>query len=364
MTDKVPGGGGALARRLRELRGGHWPDMAITQVQLRIALDVSAPLISSWESVKNPKIPPLDRIREYAAFFATRRSMAGSTPRKLALAELTGEERAEYERLLEELRKLRNTALGDQGFMSDGGTSTGNPLVGDLWYFADDVPIAMICSEVPLSVRAQIPYSDPNEPDHIDLYRFSDLDSLMELHGHLRAANPRSLVTLRTVEDLTSDDLTSHIVLLGGVDWNRITASFLNRLELPVRQVSDWNGAKGPYFEVDEDPQRRHYATLDPEDRTLREDVAFFYRGPNLNNVQCTISICNGMYARGVYGAVRALTDARFRDRNAGYLRERFAGSEAYSILSRVRVEANRVITPDWTIDTTRLHEWPERQHA
>ncbi|MER6169855.1 hypothetical protein [Streptosporangium sp. NPDC001681] len=36
-------------------------------------------------------------------------------------------------------------------------------------------------------------------PDsYIDLDRFSDLDSLFELHGHLRAANPDSPVTLRS----------------------------------------------------------------------------------------------------------------------------------------------------------------------
>jgi hypothetical protein len=70
------------------------------------------------------------------------------------------------------------------------------------------------------------------------------------------------------------------------------------------------------------------------------------------------VTICNGMYGSGTYGAVRALTDERFRDRNADYLRETFGNSEAFCILSRVTVETGRVLTPDWTLPETRLFEW------
>ncbi len=62
----------------------------------------------------------------------------------------------------------------------------------------------------------------------------------------------------------------------------------------------------------------------------------------------------------GVYGAVRALTDARFRDRNAAYVQGRFAPEQTYSILSRVTVVRGEVVTPDWTIADNILHEWSE----
>ena len=74
------------------------------------------------------------------------------------------------------------------------------------------------------------------------------------------------------------------------------------------------------------------------------------------------VTICNGMYGRGTYGAVRALTDARFRDRNSEYIQARFADSEAYCILMRVTVEASATLTPDWTLSATRLFEWSEPQ--
>lgn len=68
------------------------------------------------------------------------------------------------------------------------------------------------------------------------------------------------------------------------------------------------------------------------------------------------------MYGRGTYGAVRALTDELFRDRNVEYIRARFEASEAFCILSRVTVENGRALTPDWTLPHTRLFEWSRSQ--
>jgi hypothetical protein len=68
------------------------------------------------------------------------------------------------------------------------------------------------------------------------------------------------------------------------------------------------------------------------------------------------------MYARGTYGAVRTLTDESFRDRNAEYIQDRFANSEAFCILTRVTVEGGVTLTPDWTLPETRLFEWSRPQ--
>ena len=64
------------------------------------------------------------------------------------------------------------------------------------------------------------------------------------------------------------------------------------------------------------------------------------------------------MYGSGSYGAVRALTDARFRDRNGEYLDTHFSGSELFCILTRVTVTNVVPLTPDWTIAENRLFEW------
>jgi hypothetical protein len=63
---------------------------------------------------------------------------------------------------------------------------------------------------------------------------------------------------------------------------------------------------------------------------------------------------------RGVLGAVRALTDERFRDRDAAYLPERFGDGNTFSVLARVPIVTGHAPTPDWTPTEMRLHEWSE----
>lgn len=352
----------ALARHLRLLREERWPNMKITQPQLAQALGgerpLSVPLISSWESPSNPKIPPIPRLEAYAAFFATERSVAGNPPRVLSLEQLTEPERRARDELLGQLMSLRRDAMR--------ATDTPGPNVefeafsSGPWRFDDGKPITIVCSQLPPELLERMPYTNRDDPDFVELYTYADLDSLFELHGHLRAANPTSHVTYRTAEWLQPDDYTTHLVSLGGVDWNRATVSLLDQLQLPVRQVAR-DTPEEAYFEVEEDghiAQHRPRLEQIAGRRVLREDVVLFARAVNPYNRLRSVSICNGMYSAGSYGAVRALTDARFRDRNAAYLRQRFGSSESFCILSRVRVEPGAPLTPDWTIPANRLFEW------
>ncbi len=64
------------------------------------------------------------------------------------------------------------------------------------------------------------------------------------------------------------------------------------------------------------------------------------------------------MYGRGTYGAVRAVTDALFRDRNAEHVRDKFGDSDTYCILMRVTVFDGATLTPDWTTGEYTLFEW------
>ena len=185
---------------------------------------------------------------------------------------------------------------------------------------------------------------------------------MMELFGHLRAVNPTSPVRYKAVDQLLADDYTGHLMALGGVDWNDVTKTVLDRLELPVRQVNEWNKEGGVYFETTEEGGRpvAHRPLLENsgERMILREDVALFAWAVSPFNRKRIVTICNGMYGRGTYGAVRALTDERFRDRNMEYIQARFPDAEAFCILTRVTVENGLTLTPDWTLPETRLFEW------
>jgi hypothetical protein len=195
----------------------------------------------------------------------------------------------------------------------------------------------------------------------VALYTYADADSLIELYGHIRAANPTTQVYFKTVQELAPDDYTSHLVLLGGVDWNFVTRELLGRTELPVQQVARHEESDIGGFEVQlEDGRRQLFAPQLDGNGQLVQDVAHFYRGPNPFNAKRTVTICNGMYGRGTLGVVRALTDARFRDRNDTFVTRYFNNANAFSIITRVSVVRGRVLTPDWTEPETRMHEWSE----
>jgi hypothetical protein len=366
----------ALARRLRTLREENWPGKKVNQSQLAAALGgnerrpVSVPLISAWESRTNPRVPPEARIRDIATFFASPRSFDGHVGRLLSPDEMTVQEKADRQQLLQELSHLRSEAHAALGGRLTAGQSAVQEITQSLsagpYHVREGEDITIVCAQLPQEMLQRMPYADPLDPDFIGLYRYSDIDALLELFGHLRAANPTSRVKYRAADQLSADDYSGHLVSLGGVDWNDATTSVLERLQLPVKQVSDWSTPEGVYFEVlDENgPPIIHRPRLDTwDERTiLREDVALFARAVSPFNRERFVTICNGMYGRGTFAAVRALTDARFRDRNNSYIQARFADSEAYCILIRVTVEGGATLTPDWTLPATRLFEWSRPQ--
>jgi Helix-turn-helix domain len=353
-----------LARRLRALREERWPGKRIAQHQLARALGgVSVPLISSWESQANPRIPPPQRLEAYAALFATGRSFEGDAARIIDVRDMSDAERQAMSELSRELTQLRKEAMRV-------GAAAGEParlaladesLTAGPWRYPNGEDITIVCAQWPRHILMQIPYTDPSDPDYIERLTYADLDALIELHGHMRAANPANQVNLRIPSKLVSDDYTSHLVTLGGIDWNTLTSSAMEKLNLPVRQVADWGVSGGQYFEVSGTETTSRYRPVlkkSGDKMVLDEDVALFARVVNPFNRRRTLTICCGMYGRGTLGAVRALTDPRFRDTNAEYLRARFADSDSYCIVTRVPIQNGTTLTPDWTIDEFKYFEW------
>jgi len=351
----------ALARRLRSLREEHRPGLGITQHQLAEAFGggrkpLSNSLISSWENVTKPAVPPARRLEAYATFFATMRSVETIPYQLLQPSQLTPEERTNRDELRHELLHLREQATAEPATHP---VAPQPPLSG-FWRFGDNNIVTIVCAQLPSSLLKGFTYANPESPDYVALYTYADLDALIELYGHIRAANPATQVRFKTALELEPDDYTSHLVLLGGVDWNVVTRDLLERVELPVRQVARAEESDIGGFEVESDKGVELFAPQLDHDGQLIEDVGHFYRGMNPFNAKRTVTICNGMFGRGTLGVVRALTDARFRDRNENFLSQHFKNARAFSILSRVSVLMGQVLTPDWTQPETRVHEWVE----
>ena len=349
-----------LAQRLRQLRQQQWPDARLTQDKLAKAFsgeeNLAAATISSWESLNAPKLPPRRRLQAYARFFATPRSVEAE-PELLPLEELTQDEKAAYKRLEADLLGLRNAASGESLEEEVAFTRS--------WHFADSLGrIALVCAELP---HDQVgPLADPSNPNYTALHGYADADALWELHGHIRAENPLMNVNRRIPIEVEPDDLTGHVVLLGGVVWNEITGRLSEMARLPVRQVTNAELSSGDIFVAEVDGEERQFwpKWLDGEDRLLAEDVGLLVRVPNPLNANRTLTICNGIHGRGVFGAVRALTDAQLRDTNERYIAANFGDSNSFVILMSVKVIKNRAMTPDFSTPGVVLYQWPRGDGA
>jgi hypothetical protein len=358
----------ALARRLRALRKSHWPDVSITQADLANALSSRKPtsvqLISSWERELNPSVPPEDRLNAIATFFSTRRSRDGKKYRLVSEADLTIEEAAAREELRHELLQLRRAAITEVGLAQPARERVRSTIVGrGPWHFEGETDVSIFCTEIPEDKQKDLHVPGLSGPDRPKLWRFADLDALFELHGHIRAVNPDLDVRYREASRMESDTSTEHWVALGGVDWNLATKEAMRLTGVPVRQRSDDKDPSRGCFQVVENGKERSFAPVFEDrgsERVLIEDVGHFLRAPNPLNRASTVTVCNGMYGSGVFGAVRTLTDKKFRDLNADYLAEVFDGIDTFSLLFRVRIVNGVVVTPDWTAPGTVLHTWPE----
>jgi hypothetical protein len=341
-----------LASRLKHLRQHQ---SRLTQAELAAAFSKEGKLasvtVSSWESLKSPKLPPVERLRAYARFFATPRSIEGQ-PKLLPFNELTQDEKKECEKLEAELLRLRSAASGE----SPGEQSTFNRS----WLFRDGARVTFVCAQLPDNVIG--PFGDPENPNYTKLQTFADVDALIELFGHIRAENPSATVHFRTPPDVEPDDLTGHLVLLGGVVWNEITGRLLEMANLPISQVKDPPLESGEIFVANTDGKERQFwpKWAGESEKVLMEDVGLLARVPNPVNANRTLTICNGIHSRGVYGAVRSLTDAELRDGNERYISENFGDAESFGILMSVQVIKNQTMTPDFNSRGVVLYKWPQ----
>jgi hypothetical protein len=340
-----------LAQRLRQLRE-NWP--RLTQKKLAAAFSTEDKLasatVSSWESLTSPKPPPRHRILAYARFFCTRRSIEGE-PTLLPLEKLNAEEKGAYEELRTELLRLRS-AVGGESVEEE-------QTFHRSWHFPDAGRVTIICARLPDNQTG--PFGNPSNLNYTELQTYADIGALVELFGHIRAENPSATVHFRTPPDVVADDLAGHVILIGGVVWNEITERLSEMANLPIRQVTDAQLVSGDIFIAEVDGQQRQFwpkfADTDKKE-VLVEDVGLLARVPNPLNSSRTLTICNGIYSRGVVGAVRTLTDAQLRDGNERYIATKFGDAESFAILMWVKVIKNVAMTPDFNGPDVVLYQW------
>lgn len=345
-----------LAQRLRQLRRQQWQDARLTQEMLATALSTEEKLasatVSSWESANSPKLPPPHRLRAYARFFATPRSVEKS-PTLLPFEMLTLDEQATCRQLEVELLRLRSLAAEDP-------PEEETAFTGRSWHFTDEGPVTLVCAKLPANQTG--PLADPSNPNYTDLQTFADIDALIELHGHIRAENPQMFVQFKIPARVDRNDLTGHIILIGGEVWNQITERLSEEARLPVRQFSHPDLPSGEIFAAQVNGKEQEFwpKWASKERKVLAEDVGLLARVPNPLNSSRTLTLCNGIHSRGVYGSVRSLTDTHLRGANERYISAQFGNSASFLILMSVKVINDDTMTPDFSGNGVVLYQWSQ----
>jgi hypothetical protein len=285
----------------------------------------------------------------YAQFFATRRSLEPE-PHLVRVDGFTEGEAATYEDLREELLELHAAARG---------TPEAQPVARRSWLFTDAGPLTLVCAQLPEAERGRL--ANPDDLNYTELLSYADITSMVELHGHIRAENPEMDVFFKSSPEVKADDLTGHVVIIGGIGWNEVTRRILELTRLPVTQEEDRDLPSGEVFVANIGGKVHKYLPRLSEGKPVKllEDVGLLVRMPNPLNSNRTLTMCNGVHSRGVYGAVRSLTDARLRESNERYIARHFRDNQEFGILMRVQVIEGRAMTPDFSIAGTVLYQWP-----
>jgi hypothetical protein len=138
---------------------------------------------------------------------------------------------------------------------------------------------------------------------------------------------------------VVADDLSGHVVIIGGIAWNDMMRRIIDLIRLPVRQRDEPGLSTGDVFftQDDDGSPRKYLPQCSQKTGTLMADVGLLVRMPNPLNSNRTLSMCNGIHSRGVLGAVRTLTDARLRESNEQHIARNFPENQ-FGILMRVQV--------------------------
>jgi transcriptional regulator with XRE-family HTH domain len=380
-----------LSARLRQLRSA-W---GITQAKLSDALGLSGALVSSWES--GAAVPPEERLNSYARFFASRRSVEQHPPGLIPAEDLTADEEQRRGELIDELVRLREEALDGPARIRETGA-----LGGRFWYFSDGQPITILCT--PLS-NEQLGYTEeaakdgslapvvlystnPSHPNAVRNLGNGDIDALLELVGHIRAENPTADVRWLTYDRITAvDQLTGHLVVLGGGDASVFPAGNLSPVEFLMRSMEipvhgrfplegepefdgefvvnvdahgtpNYDGEKEevhrPRFLRDESMPGRPRLLVNGVPQ-LNADLALIVRKSNPLNLAAKVTILSGLFSRGTYGAVRAFTDEKFRTRNEQWLSNSLDPDDFWLLVQVSVFAGENTITPDLGTPSQRL---------
>ena len=177
----------------------------------------------------------------------------------------------------------------------------------DVWGFGEFDEASVVCSELDSAEERQHP-----EPwEFIYLSKYGDQDALIEALTTIHELYPNAHVGYMTGTELwenrENDVLAGNLVLVGGPDYNRMTAAFERYSPFRYSQAADDNNISIRLKKGGQAFSPRKTGSSPEED----VDYGFFVSRRNPHNSQKRLIMIGGCHTRGVYGAIRAFRYSR-----------------------------------------------------
>lgn len=223
-----------------------------------------------------------------------------------------------------------------------------------MWHFPDGSPITLVSYRLPRDERP--PSADPDNPNYSRYAGLADLDTLIDIHGAVRAHNPASRVAITAAQDLTQPDVATHLVLIGGLTWEAVTPWFSRIFSIPIEPGDPFDRRAIVVRDPDAGEREFTYTVIGDE---IIEDVGFFASGQNPSAPRRTLTICGGITTRGVRGAALSFIDPEMRELNEQYLMSWLpASATTYCLVMRVPILNRDPLASDLSKKENRLFEW------
>lgn len=339
----------SLADRLRALREREYG--RFTQEQLASAVGSKNSTVSSWEKPGPDRLPPPKRLAAYARLFCTRKSFASGNPRLLRDEELTEQERQREAELYDELLALREQAQSAEQAQPQDAAAPAGEESSSIWRFPDGAAVTIVCADA----YEQPPYAKPDHLNYTRFARYADLDALIAVYGQIKADNPKSDVRIMPIEEFEAEDTERHVVIIGGkAADNPATSLLCSKLLLPRAEQKEYKKGHKTWdshiFRFDRE-NRPFEASFD--ENNLIRDVGVFARGIHPVGQDLTVTVCNGITSRGVYGAALCFIDSEGNPkesqrklRNEQYVEEHLGGVSTYCIFMNIAVLKGKAVPP------------------
>lgn len=215
----------------------------------------------------------------------------------------------------------------------------------ELWGFGEYDEVLVVCSELDEPEKRQHP--EPNE--FIYLGKYGDVDALVETLITLHRLYPNLKVIFRSANEINMvpQELSTHIILIGGPDYNKLTRIF--------EKYSPFSYLRG---EKEEDIFIKRKSTNEVfipfvEDELIGKfiDYGFFVKMKNPYNPLKKLIMIGGAHTYGVFGAIKAFSYFSNDKKEISYqncvsIIDALGNDPEFAILFKVESVGCTVLTP------------------